>query len=112
MGYVYIVSNKYKTVFYTGVTNDIERRTGEHKAGVGSMFTSKFKCNVLLYFEQYMTMGEAIDREKLLKRWKREWKLDLIKENNFEMVDLAADWFTKEQLAAIIEENKRRKVEQ
>jgi putative endonuclease len=111
MGYVYIVSNKHNTVFYTGVTNDIERRAGEHKAGVGSIFTSKFKCNVLIYFEQYMTMGEAIAREKLLKRWKRDWKLDLIKTDNPDMLDLAADWFNQEQLDAIIAEYKNRRQE-
>ncbi len=56
-------------------------------------------------------MGEAIAREKLLKRWKRDWKLDLIKTDNPDMLDLAADWFNQEQLDAIIAEYKNRRQE-
>ena len=55
--------------------------------------------------------GEAIAREKLLKRWKRDWKLDLIKTDNPDMLDLAADWFNQEQLDAIIAEYKNRRQE-
>lgn len=110
MGYVYIVTNKHHTVFYTGVTNDIERRIGEHKAGVGSAFSSKYRCNMLLYTQQYMTMVEAIAAEKTIKRWKRDWKINIIKEINPDMIDLAADWFNEADLESIIQEYKNRKV--
>lgn len=111
MGYVYIVANKHRTVLYIGVTNDVERRICEHKAGVGSSFSSKFKCTDLLYHQQYMTMIEAIEAEKQMKKWKRDWKIILIKQDNPDMIDLAADWFTEEQLKAAVEEYKRRKQE-
>ena len=111
MGYVYIVTNKHRTVLYIGVTNDIERRICEHKAGVGSSFSSKFKCTFLLYHQQYMTIVEAIEAEKQMKKWKRDWKIELIKQNNPDMLDLAADWFTEEQLKSAVDEYKRRKLE-
>ena len=78
-GYVYIVSNKYRTVFYIGVTSDLFNRAYEHKNAIGSSFTTKYKCTDLLYFEFFETIEEAIAREKLLKKWKRQWKIDLIK---------------------------------
>lgn len=111
MGYVYIVANKHLTVLYIGVTNDIERRICEHKAGIGSTFTSKFKCNILLFHEQYFSMGEAIEREKQMKKWKRDWKIELIKQENPEMLDLAIDWYNEDQLNLTREEYKKRKQE-
>ncbi len=87
--YVYIISNRYRTVFYTGMTNDLERRIWEHKSGEGSTFTSRYRVTDLLYYEEYSQVKEAISREKQLKRWGRQKKLDLIKTLNPEMVDLA-----------------------
>jgi len=93
--YVYILSNKYNTVFYVGVTNNLEIRVLQHKQGQGegSVFTSKYLCNMLLYYEEFPDIRFAIDREKQLKRWKREWKLDLIRKENPELEDLAANWY-------------------
>ncbi|MBK9593336.1 MAG: GIY-YIG nuclease family protein [Crocinitomicaceae bacterium] len=98
-GFVYIMSNKNRTVLYIGVNNNIERRVKEHKAGVVSnTFTSRYMLYELLYFERIEGFGKAIDREKQLKSWRREWKWDLIKMDNPDLIDQAADWFTIEEL--------------
>lgn len=93
--YVYIMSNKSHNVFYIGVTNNIRRRVFEHKSGEGSVFTSKYNLTFLLYYEKSGDINQAIKREKQLKNWHRGWKINLIKELNPEMEDLAQDWFTK-----------------
>jgi len=92
-GFVYIVSNKNRTTFYIGVTSDIKRRILEHKTGKGSDFTSKYKLVDLVYYEKIEGMDECINREKQLKNWHRNWKINLIKESNPEMKDLAAEWY-------------------
>ncbi len=91
-GFVYIMSNKNRTTYYIGITNNLERRVGEHKAGTGSSFTSKYKLFDLVYFEMIPDIAQAIAREKQLKRWHRDWKINLIKSENPEMKDLAVDW--------------------
>jgi putative endonuclease len=88
-GYVYIMSNKKRTTFYIGVTNNLAKRVNEHNSGNGSIFTKKYKCFELVYFEQIFDIGLAIEREKTLKNWNREWKIDLIKTINPEMKDLS-----------------------
>jgi putative endonuclease len=100
-GYTYILSNKNRTTFYIGVTGDLERRMFEHKAGKGSKFCKKYNLCELLYFEHFDFMMEAIDREKRLKRWRREWKWDLILKLNPNLVDLSASWFDKEDIKDI-----------
>ena len=62
-GYVYILTNYNRTTFYTGVTNDLERRVIEHGFGDGSKFTKKYKCRYLVYFETFDSIKEAIERE-------------------------------------------------
>ncbi len=96
-GFVYIMSNKGRTTLYIGVTGDLENRVLQHKCGFGSVFTSKYRLTDLLYYEQILGMDDAIAREKQLKNWRREWKWDLIKENNPEVKDLAAGWYSKEE---------------
>jgi putative endonuclease len=90
-GYVYILSNYGRTTFYIGVTNDLYRRLEEHKSGVGSAFVLRYKCNDLLYFEHFDSITDAIAREKQLKNWHRDWKLNLIKGINPELKDLSND---------------------
>ncbi len=85
---VYILSNAQRTVLYTGVTSDLVNRVYQHKKGEGSKFTSKFRANFLLYYEHHQTMYQAIQREKHIKKWKREWKLNLIRSLNPELKDL------------------------
>lgn len=81
-GFVYILSNKNHTTLYVGVTNNIEKRMLMHKTGYGSVFTNKYKLIYLLYFERITGFQKAIDREKQLKNWHKEWKWNLIKEEN------------------------------
>jgi len=80
--FVYMMSNKNRTVLYIGVTNNINRRVAEHKEGEGSYFTSKYNLTKLLYFEQFLGIKNAIQRKKQLKDWHKEWKWNLIKSVN------------------------------
>lgn len=92
-GFVYIMSYVGRTTFYVGVTSNLMCRALEHKRGIGSEFTAKYRCKDLVYFEQIDGIVEAIAREKQLKNWHRPWKLNLIKSMNPEMKDLAANWY-------------------
>lgn len=94
--FIYIISNHNRTTFYIGVTNNLERRISEHKQLKGSVFAAKYKLTNLVYYEEIYGMANAIAREKQLKNWHREWKINLIKELNPEMVDLAKDWQGKD----------------
>ena len=87
------MSNKNKTTFYIGVTNNLERRVAEHKEGSGSKFTSKYKLYELIYYEIIYDIEQAIKKEKQLKNWHRDWKLNLIKSLNPEMKDLSETIF-------------------
>ena len=78
---------------YTGVTNNLEQRVFSHKRGEGSIFKKKYKIKYLMYYEETDDIGEAIHREKQLKKWKRDWKIALIEESNPNWNDLAKDWF-------------------
>lgn len=80
--FVYIITNKYNTVFYIGVTNNIERRMYEHLNELMEGFSKKYKLKKLVYYEEYKDINQAIAREKLLKNWYRGWKLDLIRKKN------------------------------
>jgi len=97
LGYVYIMSNKYKTTFYIGVTSNLMRRVLEHKKGIGSEFTSKYHLTQLVYQEMVPEFKYAIRREKQLKNWKKAW-IELIKTINPMIFDLAADWYDKDDL--------------
>ena len=92
-GFVYIMSNKNRTTFYIGITNAIKRRVLEHKSKKGSAFTTKYNLVDLVYYEIIEGIDECIQREKQLKNWHHDWKINLIKEANPAMVDLAADWY-------------------
>ncbi len=88
------MTNKERNVLYIGVTNDLKRRAYEHKTGLNTnSFTSKYNCKYLIYFEIFENPSSAIMREKQLKNWHREWKLNLIKQLNPELLDLSKDWF-------------------
>ncbi|MEP5611646.1 MAG: GIY-YIG nuclease family protein [Cyclobacteriaceae bacterium] len=101
-GYVYILTNSSRTSLYVGVTNDIERRTLQHKAGIGSKHTTKYKLKLLMHFETCPNIYSAIAREKQLKNWHREWKWNLIKELNPDFKDLASDWFDQEDIDNVV----------
>lgn len=87
-GYVYIVSNKNRTVLYTGVTANLYARIYDHKQGDGSNFTKKYKCTDLLYYEFHEHIETAIKREKQIKKWKREYKENVINTLNSNWEDL------------------------
>lgn len=91
--YVYILASKIRGTLYIGMTNDLQRRVYEHKMGIKKGFTQKYGISRLVYFETFQNVDEAIDREKNLKKWKRDWKIKLIEEENIRWLDLANDWY-------------------
>ena len=91
--YVYIMTNKPKGVLYIGVTNNIDERVKEHKLKVyPKSFTAKYNCDKLVYFEEFENGSEAESREKQFKKWKRDWKIELIEDMNPSWSDLSINW--------------------
>jgi putative endonuclease len=90
--FVYIMTNGAKTL-YVGVTNNLLRRVMEHKKGFNEGFTKKYKIHKLVYFEQGDSIVAAIDREKQIKRWRREKKIGLIEKMNPGWKDLSQELF-------------------
>jgi len=88
-GYVYILANKPFGTLYISVTNDLNRRVFEHRKGVASVFTKRYRVTMLVWYEEWPTVPDAIQRETSLKRWKRNWKIDLVNATNPEWKDLA-----------------------
>ena len=88
---VYILANKRNGTLYIGVTNDIARRGWEHRTATAEGFTKRYAVHHLVYVEFHDAMPDAILREKQLKKWRREWKLDLIERANPEWRDLYED---------------------
>ncbi|MBP9718958.1 MAG: GIY-YIG nuclease family protein [Candidatus Levybacteria bacterium] len=87
--YVYIMTNKNNGTLYIGVTNNILKRSSEHRTGIVEGFTKEYKLKKLVYIEEYNDINMAIAREKQLKNWHREWKLNLIRKINPKFVDLS-----------------------
>ncbi len=90
---VYIMTNAYNTVLYTGVTNDLQRRVLEHKNGKGGTFTKRYNINKLVFFEVTNRIEEAIAEEKRIKGGSRQKKIDLINSTNPEWKDLSTEYF-------------------
>ena len=86
--YVYILTNKKEGTLYIGITSDLKKRVWEHKNKVQKGFTSKYNANKLVYYEVFDDPENAIKREKRLKFWLRQWKLDLINKQNPQWKDL------------------------
>ena len=89
--WVYILASGRGGTLYVGVTNDLIRRTCEHREGLVPGFTKKYAVKLLVYYEAHDTMYAAIQREKNIKHWPREWKIDLILSMNPEWRDLYDD---------------------
>lgn len=89
--YVYIMTNKSKTL-YTGVTNNLNRRVYEHKNKLLPGFTAKYNITKLVYYEIFNDINQAISREKQIKGWLRQKKIDLIESLNSEWNDLSEGW--------------------
>ena len=87
--YVYILASKRNGTLYIGVTNDLARRASEHREGIVPGFTKTYGVKVLVYYETFDDIAQAIRREKRLKKYKREWKMNLIQQHNVEWRDLA-----------------------
>ncbi|UVO53154.1 GIY-YIG nuclease family protein [Sphingomonas sp. SUN039] len=86
--WVYILANRYRGTTYIGVTRDIARRTWQHKTGTGSKFARRYDAYRLVYVEQTELVVDAIAREKALKKWNRDWKIELIEQANPNWEDL------------------------
>jgi putative endonuclease len=80
--YVYILSNKPYGTLYVGVTSDLIQRVFQHKNKELKGFTSKYGVDKLVYYEIHLDAYDAFQREKRIKKWKRQWKINLIEENN------------------------------
>jgi len=86
--YVYILASKKNGTLYTGVTSDLVKRVHEHKNDVIDGFTKKYQVHNLVYYEPHDDMSAAITREKQIKVWQRQWKINLIEKDNSEWKDL------------------------
>ena len=86
--WVYMMQSNNGRALYTGVTNDLTRRVCEHKEGKGSVFTAKYKCHKLVYFEEFGIVEQALEREKYIKKLSRANKENLIESMNPDRVDL------------------------
>jgi putative endonuclease len=90
--YVYIMSSLTGTL-YIGVTNNIVRRVWEHKNNKVAGFTQKYECHILVYYQSFQYINDAINREKQLKKWNGRKKENLIKVNNPHWKDLSEGWY-------------------
>ena len=91
---VYIMASGRNGTLYVGVTSKLGVRVEQHKLGSFEGFTKEYECKNLVWHERHSTMVEAIQREKTIKRWRREWKIALIETENAEWRDLSEEWFT------------------
>jgi len=87
-GYVYMLASKKGGTLYVGVTSDLAQRVWEHENGIGSKFTAKYGCKRLVWFEEHDLVTRAITREKTIKKWPRQWKINAIEAINPEWNDL------------------------
>jgi putative endonuclease len=90
--YVYILTNKARTVLYAGVTNSLSRRIWQHKNKILPGFASRYNLDCLIYFEEFRDINDAIGREKQIKGWSRAKKIALIEQENPQWNDLSEGW--------------------
>lgn len=98
-----MLTNRWHTVLYIGMTRDIERRVFDHKTKSLKGFTKKYNCEKLVYLETFSSVADAIGREKQLKKYRRAWKENLINESNPKWDDLSDGWYDPTDLAAAIQ---------
>lgn len=89
--YIYILASKRNGTLYIGVTGNLKKRVWEHKQNTVEGFTKKYNVHTLVFFEQTESVQSAIEREKRLKKWKRDWKLHIIEKMNPKWEDLYAN---------------------
>ena len=92
--YVYILSSKQNGTLYIGVTNNLLKRVNEHKNKIVDGFTKKYNVHNLVYYEKYNDIYCAIAREKQMKNWNRQWKINTIVKSNPDWIDLYKDLIT------------------
>lgn len=90
-GWVYIMANRYRGTMYIGVTSSLPHRAMQHRDHEGSKFAAKYGCARLVYAERFDRIEDAIIREKRLKKWNRDWKIQLIEEQNPDWEDRFED---------------------
>jgi putative endonuclease len=91
--FVYILASKKNGTLYIGVTNSVERRVDEHKNKFNpNSFSARYNVNLLVYYETFQYIDDAIIREKQIKKWNRQWKINLIEEENKDWKDLSEKW--------------------
>jgi putative endonuclease len=87
------MSNKHQGVIYVGVTDNLTERVKEHKLKIyPNSFTAKYNLDKLIYFEEWENGFEALKREMQLKKWKRDWKVNLIEDMNPTWMDISINW--------------------
>ena len=91
--WIYILTNKNRSVLYIGMTNSLSRRVHQHQSGETDGFAATYQCRRLVYYEHYRNVNEAIARETQLKKWRREKKLALINRMNPQWNDLSRQLF-------------------
>lgn len=96
--YIYILTNYSKTILYVGFTNNIIRRIIEHKNNLGCKFTRKYKLKQLIYFEQCEDVYRRMEREKEIKKWRREKKINLVKSVNPNLNDIIGKLFKDNEI--------------
>lgn len=91
--FVYLMNSASRRALYTGVTSDLHKRVWQHKTHLLDGFSDQYNCTRLVYHEKFFTIDAAIEREKQIKRWRREKKEKLVESMNPEWRDLAAEWY-------------------
>ena len=89
----YMMANRRNGAIYTGMTANLTARVWKHRNGVFDGFSKQYGCTRLVWYQRFVWVTSAIRREKQIKEWKRDWKLNLIEGANPEWLDLAADWY-------------------
>jgi putative endonuclease len=89
--YVYILTSKRNGTLYVGVTNNLYKRVYAHKSDLVGGFTREYRVHNLVYYEVYRDIRDALDREKRMKKWKRQWEIQLIEKTNPQWRDLYSD---------------------
>lgn len=89
---VYIMASKPNGTLYLGVTSDLLRRGHRHREGLIEGFSAKYGCKILVWWEQHEQMHTALSREKEIKKWRRQWKINLILRHNPSWRDLCEDF--------------------
>ena len=92
--YVYMLASKRNGTLYIGVTNNLLKRVDQHKSNIVEGFAKKYNVHNLVYYEVHDDIYSAITREKQMKKWKREYKINLIEKSNPDWVDLYKDLAT------------------